>query len=204
MTRPERHRTTIVPYDSSWPAAFETMAAALLGCSRGHLRSIEHIGSTAVPGLAAKPVLDLLGELSVDHLEGERELADDIASLGFACRSGEFTDRFLFSRSKAGLLTHNLHVVPSGTISTRNEVLFRDRLRHDAAARDAYAAFKYELAETSYPDPHGYSRAKSNFVFSVVSEERDRLQLPPWDIWKTLGAKRKAGWVADGSRPPSP
>jgi GrpB-like predicted nucleotidyltransferase (UPF0157 family) len=203
MSASEVHWTTIVPHDPSWARDFAEIAPALLSRASGRLHSIEHIGSTAVSGLAAKPVIDLLGELSVRSLAGEQELADVLGPLGFFDRPGEFTDRFLFSRCEDGVLTHNLHVVPRGTLSTRNEILFRDRLRRDPLTMSRYSELKYELARRSYGDPHGYSRAKSAFVFDVVSQERERLQLPPWDIWDTLGPKRRGGWSAEASRPPT-
>ena len=116
-------------------------------------------------------------------------------SLGYLDRSTEFTDRLLFSAGPSGSLTHNLHIVARGTASRRNEILFRDRLRRDPKAASQYEALKRRLANRSYRDPHGYSRAKSDFVVTIVDEERAARGLPPVNIWATLGPVRRKGWL---------
>jgi hypothetical protein len=94
-------------------------------------------------------------------------------------------------------------IASAGTASLRNEILFRDRLRRDRTAATEYEALKRALAKHEYHDPHGYSRAKSDFVVTIVDEERAARGLPPVDIWITLGPVRKRGWLEiEGSSPP--
>lgn len=192
MTNIEDHRVILVAYDTAWVVAFNAARRVLLASAGDQLLTIEP-GSTAIPGLESKPVIDLLAELARPDLEPDL-LNEAISPLGYVYRPGEFTDRLLFSRWDSAALTHNLHVVPQGTVATRNEILFRDRLRRDQAARFQYADVKRSAASRSYRDAHGYSRAKTDFVFAIVTEERERLGLGPWDIWSTLGPKRRGGW----------
>ncbi len=114
--------------------AFNAAARDLLASAGHHLITVEHIGSTAVPGLESKPVIDLLAEFARPRLEVDA-LCEAISPLGYVHRPGEFTDRLQFSRWASAVLTHNLHVVSQGTVATRNEILFRDRLRRDQTAR---------------------------------------------------------------------
>jgi GrpB protein len=108
----------------------------------------------------------------------------------------------LFSKWSPNAMTHNLHVVALGTLATRNEILFRDRLRSDPPTAAEYAQLKQRLATKVFADPHGYSRAKTDFVVAVVNEERARIGLPESNIWATLGSKRRAGWIVGERRLP--
>jgi GrpB-like predicted nucleotidyltransferase (UPF0157 family) len=189
----------LVDYDLAWPIAFhEDEALRLLRATRGHLLAIEHIGSTSVPGLAAKPTIDV-AELNQAELDSA-PLVPLLEPLGYHDQSAEFTDRLLFSDDRPG---HNLQIVAKGTATLRNEVLFRDRLRRDHETAAEYEALKWTLATREYRDPHGYSRAKSDFVVSIIDEERAARGLPPADIWVTLGPVRRKGWLEiEGSSPP--
>jgi GrpB-like predicted nucleotidyltransferase (UPF0157 family) len=172
------HKVILVGYDPEWVVAFDAAAGDLLDSTGDHIATVENIGSTAIPGLESKPVIDLLAEFArPDFVPGL--LSEAISPLGYVHRAGESTDRPLFSRWDTAVLTHNLHVVSRGTMATRNEILFRDRLRRDQAAMLRYAEVKRWAAARSYVDAHGYSRAKTDFVFAIVSEERERLGLGP-------------------------
>jgi hypothetical protein len=92
-------------------------------------------------------------------------------------------------------VAHVSHIVARGTASLRNEILFRDRMRRDLKATLQYEALKRALADRRYRDPHGYSRAKSDFVVTILDEERAARGLPPVDIWATLGPMRRKGWL---------
>jgi GrpB-like predicted nucleotidyltransferase (UPF0157 family) len=181
-------------YDQAWPAAFRREASRLLEVAGDRLVGIEHIGSTSVPGLAAKPTIDMLGEVDQVELDSA-PLVPLLGPLRYVDRSAEFTDRLLFSAGPQGSRTHNLHIVAKGTASLRDEVLFRDRMRRDRSGALRYETLKRSLARRIYRDPHGYSRAKSEFVVTIVDEERARLGMPPVDIWATLGPTRRKGWL---------
>jgi GrpB-like predicted nucleotidyltransferase (UPF0157 family) len=188
------HSVVLTEYDPAWPVAFHREAIRLLEAAKGLLVDINHIGSTSIPGLAAKPTIDMLGEVDQTDLVSA-PLRSLLEPLGYRDRSAEFTDRLLFSAGPLGSLTHNLHIVAKGAASSRNEILFRDRMRRDPEAASQYESLKRTLANRSYRDPHGYSRAKSAFVVTIIDEERATRGLPPVDIWATLGpVRQKVGW----------
>jgi GrpB-like predicted nucleotidyltransferase (UPF0157 family) len=188
------HSVVLAEYDPAWPVAFHRESIRLLEAAGGLLVGIDHIGSTSIPGLAAKPTIDMLGEVDQAELDSA-PLAPLLDRLGYLDRSAEFTDRLLFSAGPVGSRTHNLHIVVRGRASMRNEILFRDRMRRDPKAASKYEALKRTLARRSYRDPHGYSRAKSDFVVTIIDEERAARGLPPADIWATLGPVRQKGWL---------
>lgn len=202
MTAAGLNPIRLVDYDPRWPVAFRAETDRLLQAAPYLLERIEHIGSTSVPGLAAKPTIDLMGE-SADA-EPSQELVPLLAGLDYQNRPNEFTDRLLFSRGPDGARTYNLHIVAKGTLETRNEILFRDRLRQDSDLAARYGALKRELASQRHLDPFSYSRAKTAIIVSAVNEERASRGLPPTDIWSILGPKRRGAWInaeSAGSKP---
>src|SRR5687768_3686646 len=103
----EHGRAIVVPYRQQWPGLFEEMANAIRTIAGDRILTIEHVGSTSVPGLAAKPILDML--VGVTDFEKARELIPDLASLGFEFRPDEdIEDRHYFRKLSANLRTHHL------------------------------------------------------------------------------------------------
>ena len=155
----------VVPYDPAWRDAFarwrERLAAAL-----GALAvRIEHIGSTSVPGLAAKPVIDV--QVSVPDVENEAAFLPAIEGLGIALRSRETGHRYF--RPGPGLPRDvQIHVWQAGGELGRVHLLFRDYLRAHAEARDAYAAVKMEAARAYRDDRIAYNEAKSSFILDTL------------------------------------
>ena len=184
---------TVVDYDSKWPIDFRAEADRLLVATAGHLHRIEHIGSTSVPGLAAKPTIDLMAEAT--QSEPSPKLIPLLAKLNYRHRPHEFTDRLLFSKGSENARTHNLHIVGAETLDQRNEILFRDRLRNDPELSSRYAALKRAIAIQDHPDLFSYSRAKTDFVIGVVNEERATRGYPPVNILAILGPIRRSAWI---------
>jgi GrpB-like predicted nucleotidyltransferase (UPF0157 family) len=192
-------RIEIVDYDHCWTTAFRAEAARVADACGGLIRRIEHIGSTSVPGLSAKPVIDLMAEAvsaTPDPL-----LISSVEGIGYLHRPEEFTDRLLFSLEHDGTRTHNLHVVGPGQLEIANEVLFRDRLRADPGVAFRYAQLKQELATRAW-GRFAYSRAKTEFIVSVVDEERSKRGMAPVDIWSILGPERRGAWIRSGEPMP--
>jgi GrpB-like predicted nucleotidyltransferase (UPF0157 family) len=163
----------IAPYDPAWPEAAAAEAAAILRACEGRVRRVEHVGSTAVPGLGAKPTLDLLG--------GVRDLADVIAclpalaALGYAYvpeYEAEIPERRYFRKGPVGARTHHLHVVVEDGAFWVDHVLFRDRLRADRSTADAYERLKRDLAARHGADRDAYTRAKTTFIAVVLARPR--------------------------------
>ena len=161
----------IVPYDPAWPDAFlaerERIAAEL-----GDLAiRIDHHGSTAVPGLAAKPVIDI--QVSVRSLQPLDAYATRLGAIGYV-HVPHPDDAFcpFFHRPAAWPHTHHVHVVESGGIEERRTLAFRDHLRHPDVARD-YEALKRRLASlhgaATFASRQAYAAAKSAFVERITA-----------------------------------
>jgi GrpB-like predicted nucleotidyltransferase (UPF0157 family) len=163
-----RRPVELAPYDALWPRLFEEERHRIaMALGRRALR-IEHVGSTSVPGIAAKPVIDIL--LTVERLEGVAELIEPLRALDYAfIDHPDNVDRKLFRKGDERR-THNLHVVGADGDAPRDEVRFRDALRADPARRHAYEALKRELARRFPNDVYAYADAKGEFVARVLAE----------------------------------
>ncbi len=176
----ERGAVTLVPYDPDWPvAAARLVSRVRLLCGGDMLTAVEHIGSTAVPGLAAKDVVDLQVEVpSWDLVEAAGPLLadggfprrEDIA--GDPVRTGIDPDpaqwRKRVHRNADPGRDVNVHVRVAGTTAARLTVLFRDLLRADAGTRDAYEREKRLLAARHRDDVEAYAEGKTPFILAAV------------------------------------
>lgn len=166
-------RVVIAEYDPRWPAIYEKEAARIVAAAGGLLVRCEHVGSTSVPGLAAKPVIDVLG--------GVRTLADADAvvprmvSIGYEYVKkweDEMPRRRYFVRRVRGVRTHHLHVVETGSGFWRDHILFRDHLRAHPVDAIRYAALKRDLAESLGDDREAYTDAKAEFIEACLAVAR--------------------------------
>ena len=155
----------IVPADPGWPAQFAQERDALLSEFGPQFVAVEHIGSTAVPHLDAKPVIDILG--------GVRSLTDADALLAPLCAAGwdtspEFnatlTDRRFLLRRAENVRTHHLHLVEWGGEEWHRHLLFRDILRARPALAAEYGALKISLSARYSADREAYTDAKAAFI----------------------------------------
>lgn len=165
----------VVPYRPEWAAEFERIADSLSSAVGGVAVSIEHIGSTAVPGLAAKPTIDIL--MVVRSPEEFLAVLPRVEALGFDYRSKNTfvgnEDHLFLRKVKDGKRTHHLHVVRVGSPEIEEYRRFRDALRGDPALAHEYERLKRRLAEAHASDRMQYVEAKSKWV-------DDRLRsLPP-------------------------
>jgi GrpB-like predicted nucleotidyltransferase (UPF0157 family) len=159
----------LAPYDPSWPALFAHERERLLS-SLPQMLAVEHIGSTAVPGLPAKPIIDILaGVPSIAAADG---LIEPILALGYTT-SREFnatlTDRRWFMRSSHGKRTHHLHVVVHGGQVWLDRLRFRDLLRLDTGLAQSYLQLKTELAVRFRQDREAYTQGKTAFVAAAIA-----------------------------------
>ncbi len=159
------------PYDPIWPIRFEEARRGLLEACGGLLVAVEHVGSTAVPGLGAKPYLDLMPGLR--RYEDGPGLVEPLAALGYVYR-GEYgiRGRHYFNRQVEGdphVWKHNVHAFAVGHYEWERHLVFRDALRADPALRDQYWAVKVELASRHVDDVEAYAEAKSAFVERVIA-----------------------------------
>jgi len=157
----------IVPYDESWPARFVQECAALQRVI-GHLivGAIEHVGSTAVPGLAAKPVIDIMA--GVANLENSRSAITLLPSIEYNYFPYRPESMHWFCKPSPSFRTHHLHLVPFGSLLWVERLAFRDYLRIHADVAAEYSDLKRRLATEYRFDREGYTDAKGPFVERIV------------------------------------
>jgi len=163
--------TVLVPYDPLWPRHFQEIRDQILSVAADLLVEVEHIGSTALPGLAAKPFLDLMPCLR--SYDDGLALAERLGVLGYEYK-GEYgiPGRHYFSKwidTGAPACKHNVHAYEVGHAEWTRHLVFRDALRADSALRAEYEAFKENLAAVHHDDVQAYASAKSGFVDAVIS-----------------------------------
>lgn len=154
----------IVPYDPAWPAAFATLRDRLWPSLSDLVSRIEHVGSTAVPGLAAKPVVDVTVVLnSADQLP---DVISRLDPLGYRRLGGAGWEAFA---TPAGHPVHQLAVWSADDPDLVGVIAFRDYLRTHPDTARAYAELKHYLAARFRNDRAGYTAAKSAFIARIVA-----------------------------------
>jgi GrpB-like predicted nucleotidyltransferase (UPF0157 family) len=172
----------VVPYDPTWPQRFQAASAELLAAT-GHLfLRLEHIGRTSVPGLAAKPTIDMMA--SVRRLPDGHNAQPALAALGYELADTGMPERLFFQRlAGPGVPTHHLHVVTEDSWATRNERLPRDYLRRHRQQARRSAALKQRLSR-ELGRGEAYTRAKTALIQELVDAARDQLGLPRVPVWE--------------------
>jgi GrpB-like predicted nucleotidyltransferase (UPF0157 family) len=158
---------TLVPWDATWPVQFEQERRRLEATLRPWLTGpIEHIGSTAIAGIAAKPVIDIMA--GVDTLDGSIGARDAAAALGYTYFPYRPDVMHWFCKPSPQRRTHHLHLVPTGSALWHERLQFRDHLRATPAAAAAYEALKRDLAGRHRFDREAYTEGKTTFVRSIL------------------------------------
>jgi GrpB-like predicted nucleotidyltransferase (UPF0157 family) len=160
-------RVELVPYDPAWPAAFEREADRIRGCLGIRCLLVEHTGSTSVPGLAAKPIIDIT--LVVPDTRDEPAYVPALEAAGYALRIRE-PDWYEHRLFKGPDTNVNVHTFSAGCFEIDRMIRFRDRLRSTPSARDRYVAVKVELARREWPTVQAYADAKTEIIEAILSE----------------------------------
>lgn len=169
----------VAAYDEQWPARFAEWRARLAAELGPVAIRIEHVGSTAVPGLAAKAIIDIL--ISVAHTGDEEAYVPAIERTGLQLRLREPGHRYFRPPPDRPRDVH-IHACEARSAWERNHLLFRDYLRAHPAARDSYADLKQELAER-YPDDRlAYTDAKSAFILDSLEAAREWAVRTGWNL----------------------
>jgi GrpB-like predicted nucleotidyltransferase (UPF0157 family) len=143
----------VVPYDPRWPARFEAWRHRLAAALGPAATRIDHVGSTAVPGLASKPIIDI--QVSVGDPEAEANYVPAVESTGLQLRAREPGHRY-FRPSPDRPREVHVHVCAAGSTWERDHLLFRDYLHAHSTTRDAYADLKWTLAQRYRDDRLAY------------------------------------------------
>lgn len=161
----------VVPYDARWRDEFAKTERELREALGPSVLAVHHVGSTAVPALCAKPVLDVLA--SVADFERAVDLVPRIESLGYEYRPDEdIPDRHYFRRRRGMASTHHLSLAEPTSTHHRVTIAFRDALRADAALAKRYCELKLELARRFPRDRGSYIAGKTAFVAEVLARSR--------------------------------
>lgn len=170
LQRAINEAVALCPYDPAWPSLFLAERHRLMSLFPSLLLDVQHFGSTAIPGMPAKPVIDVLA--GVTSMAVADSLVEPLLSSGYSA-SAEFnatlTNRRWFMRWTDGRRTHHLHVVVLGGVEWRCRLRFRDVLRSNSELAGRYALLKAELAVQHGGDREAYTHAKAEFVRSVVA-----------------------------------
>lgn len=155
-------------YDPSWPEAFATEAGVLRGLLEPWITGgIHHVGSTAVPGLTAKPIIDIM--VGVSSLDDSRPSIDVLTDAGWWYAPYRPDTMHWFCRPDPARRTHHLHLVPTGSQWYRAELAFRDHLIAHPEDATAYTCLKLDLAKRFANDREAYTDGKTDFILEVLA-----------------------------------
>jgi len=163
----ERREIKIVDYDPSWPALFEAEHARVRGALGSRAIRIEHIGSTAVPALAAKPIIDLL--VTVEDPDDETVSVPTLTAVGYQLRVREPGHR-MFRTPERDV---HVHVWGDDDPEVSRYLRFRDRLRRSPEDRQTYQLLKRELARRDWSDMNHYADAKRSVIEEILAAPGD-------------------------------
>ena len=159
----------LAPHDLAWAGAFDAEAARIRAALPDVAFEIDHIGSTAVPGLPAKPILDIAMRAGAGD---EPRIAGGLLALGYIDR-GHRSGRLFIRLRNSDMRTHNLHLYRPDDSDCRDQIAFRDALRADPDLRDRYAALKQDLVSRLGNAGRGrYADGKTDFVRTAVPPSR--------------------------------
>ena len=162
----------LIDYDPTWPARFVEQKTRLAMILNPWLAGeIEHIGSTSVPGLRSKPIIDILAP--VQSLAASRAAMPFLEEDGWLYWPDDPNQdyRLWFLRPNPTARTHHLQIIQHDHPGFRALIVFRDVLRRDVKAREAYSALKADLANEQQSDRNAYSNAKTEFVLAILEAE---------------------------------
>ena len=160
---------TIVDYDPNWPQLFDREALRIRTALGTRALRIEHTGSTAVPGLPAKPIIDITLEVQNSAAEGDYLPALEHVGYNLRIREPEWHEHRMLKGANPAV---NLHVFSAACPETDRMLLFRDHLRLNPADRNLYASTKRQLAQQPWKYTQNYADAKSQIIEEIVSRAK--------------------------------
>jgi GrpB-like predicted nucleotidyltransferase (UPF0157 family) len=158
----ERRAVVLAEPDPTWPATFERHRMVIGGALGARARRIDHVGSTSVPGLAAKPIVDI--QVTVDDPDDEPAFGPALELAGYRLRVRERRHRMFRTPAR----DVHVHVWASGSEDERRHLLFRDWLRADDSDRARYEDTKRRLARRRWRDMNYYAEAKAPVIAEII------------------------------------
>lgn len=169
-----KEKIIIKDYDPRWQLLFETEKAEIMEAIGHYVADIQHIGSTAVPGLAAKPVIDIL--IGLRRLLDAQDCIMPIEAMDYEYVpefEDEFPERRYFRKISQGKRTHHLHMVEIGSDFWKRHLLFRNYLLENHEIANEYALLKRKLAVEFTDDRDRYTNAKTAFIIEVLKKQEN-------------------------------
>jgi GrpB-like predicted nucleotidyltransferase (UPF0157 family) len=163
----EQGKVILSEYDPKWPIEFEKEKKLITSAVGPVDILIEHVGSTAVAGLCAKPIIDIL--IGIPNFADGFSLVAPLEEIGYEFKGKNgIIGRHFFAK---GLLrTHHIHMVEKNSTFWKEHVLFRDFLRNNDIDKQKYALLKKNLAQAYKSDRDGYTNAKADFIRSIIQK----------------------------------
>ena len=167
----------IVPYNPDWTKYYEQEKELIIKVlGEDYALHVEHFGSTSVAGLAAKPTIDILVEISALNEEAKRLITSKLASIGYGnMYNAEKEKKMAFGKGydleAVSTLTYHVHIREKGD-KPQDEIFFRDFLRQNPDARETYTQLKYALAEKFQFNREAYTQAKTAFIQEMTDKQK--------------------------------
>lgn len=165
----EKCEIEIVDYDPAWPQKFETHARVIADALGSHALLVEHIGSTSVPGLAAKPIIDILVVVPDSADEGTYLTQLEAAGYVLRVREPDWNEHRMFRTPEKDV---HIHIYSIGCPENQRNLTFRGRLRRNVIDRRRYEQTKRELAAKEWFDMNAYADAKTDVIESILHDRR--------------------------------
>lgn len=160
----------MVPYDSDWKKEFEAEKKRLLNVFGKRILAIEHIGSTAIPGMLSKPIIDM--NVAVKSLNDIDDFIRELPKLGYEyIPERRYSDRQFFPKGPESRRTYHLNLAEmTSSTAWKEPLLFRDYMKRNKKDRDAYIALKQDLAKKYKNNRDEYTERKSAFVNMIIEK----------------------------------
>ena len=166
----EKGKVILAEYDENWVVEFENERNAIQRAISDYKIAIEHVGSTSVESLCAKPIIDIL--IGIKHFNDGFECIHDLEAIGYESKGENgVPGRHFFA--KGNPRTHHIHMVKINSSFWNEHLLFRDYLRNDSEARIRYSKLKKELALQYGNDREKYTSSKSEFIQEIIKKAKE-------------------------------
>jgi GrpB-like predicted nucleotidyltransferase (UPF0157 family) len=168
-------KISVVDYRPQWRKMFEEEKQLLQAVLSEDSAQIEHIGSTSVDGLAAKPIIDIM--IGLPDFSAANKFVPRVEALGyvyFKRYEDEMPFRRYFAKDLNGVRTHQIHMVEIGSEFWERHLLFRDYLRQNSGVANEYSVLKKQLAEREWEDVNEYADAKTQFIKSIEIKAKEQ------------------------------
>ncbi len=172
----EHRKIEVVPYDRNWPERFETEKLKIQTALSSKALRVDHVGSTAVEGLPAKPIIDI--QLSVADPDDESSFLPELEEQGYVLRVREKGHRMV----RTPELDVHVHICKTGSDWERRHLLFRDWLRTDKQDREAYGNLKEQLASKDWETMNHYADAKGDLIQEITEHAEKWVVETNWHI----------------------